>query len=317
MPESRMKDQWSKDLNRLRGPGLRRAQLRRPSASLAVLLDALPKGSTIVDLGCGDSGDSVIARERGFRAYGMDLFRPKRKRPSFIQGDAAALPLMSESVDGVISHAMVALLSPVDRWAMYREVARVLKPQGLLAVAFYPLTNGHPVTTAMESIRIYESGLHRKRAGLYVKCSDAECAEHLDPDSWQAILRGILQIDNSPDFVETASAFVAWVVSGGSIKEASEFAGISKDKIQKVIKGATDCGIFNPNEGSLSLPWLDYYIKDDTSSGNVSLVLDVLAIRGEVERINGDDGLKYGAKQQAAKAEPKGGLSLVKTTQAA
>lgn len=310
--------QFAKHLDRLRGPGARRAQKRQPSTSLAALMNSLPKGSVIVDVGCGESGDSVIARERGFVGYGLDLYRPKRKRSGFVQADAAALPLRAGTVDGVVSHAMVALLSPVDRWAMYREVARVLKPDGLFAYAAYPLADGHPVRDAIESDRMYDCGLHRKRTGLYVKCSDVECAEHPDPDSYEAIVYGLQLIDPSPDFMDTASKLVAWVARGGSVSEAATFAGVSKQKILEVVKGAEDCGIFNRAEASLSLPWMDHYVKDEVPEGNIALVLDVLAIRGEIERINDGDGLRYRAKQKDAQAaEPTGNVRPFKTTRAA
>jgi SAM-dependent methyltransferase len=259
----------------------------------------MPQGGVLVDVGCGESDDAALARERGFVAFGVDVIPPRRERgrASFVQADAAELPFADGSVDGVLSHAMVALLSPADRWAMFHEVARVLKPNGFFSFALYPLSDGHPIQAAVEASRVYESGLHRKRMGLYAKCSNSKCTEHPHPDSFDAVLRGLRMIDSSPDFVDTASLFVAWVMRGGSPSEAAKFAGVSQDAVFTMIKGAQDCGIFDANEGTLSLPWLDHYIKDENSEGNISLVLDVLAIRGEISRTNDAEGLRYCAKE--------------------
>lgn len=309
---------WARHLERLRGPGARRARLGKPSASLAALTRRLPKGSTVIDVGCGESGDQSVGRERGYRVFGLDLFPPSRKRRNFIQANAIDLPFRADSFDGAVCHAMVALLSPDERWQMFREIARVLKPRGLLAVAVYPLADGFNVPKAIEDQRIFDSGLHRAGSGVYMKCAIPDCEEHPDPDSWEAIMRGVKLIDNNPRFIETASKLIAWVVKGGSPSEAAEFARVDEAEIRKVIDGAEACGIFDRGEGSLHLPWLTAYTEDRIVEGNISLVLDVLAIRGEIERINDGEGLRYRAKQKDAQtAETADNVRPFKTTRAA
>lgn len=168
---------WSQHLHRMRGPGARRKQRGHPSSSLAPLLDRLPKGSTIIDLGCGESGDRNVARKKGFIAYGLDLYRPKYS-DHFIQADAMNLPFANNSIDGLVSHAMASLIAPFDRWRLYDEAVRVVRPKGLFSITPYSLADGFDIRMAIEDGRIYSAGFHKIRTGLYAKCSDIDCKEH-------------------------------------------------------------------------------------------------------------------------------------------
>jgi SAM-dependent methyltransferase len=158
---------WADNLERLRMTGKRRGLDGNPSRSLLPLLDELPDDALIVDVGCGDSGDRTIAEQLGLIAFGVDLFPPfgKHLHEKFVRADGLAMPFATASIDGVVLHAVVSLVKPAKRPILYTEIARVLKPSGLLSLALYDLSDGWPVTVSAEDGRIISAGFHRKKSG--------------------------------------------------------------------------------------------------------------------------------------------------------
>jgi SAM-dependent methyltransferase len=92
-----------------------------------------------LDLGCGGGQASLRLAARGYRVVGVD-FAPsaielaRRNAPAlaFIVGDCLALELPAARFDlAVDNHALHCLIG-ADRARFLREVARVLRPGGLL-----------------------------------------------------------------------------------------------------------------------------------------------------------------------------------------
>lgn len=161
---------WAINLKRLRSVGARRS---KPSAAYATLKGKLSRGDVLLDIGCGDSNDRIIAAKRGIVAYGVDIYAPlNRSLNALVSADARRLPFGSATVDAAISQAMVSLIPPDERYDFYLEVARVLKPQGWFSIIFYTLVDGWKVTPEFERQRIAATNSFTQvRSGLYQRRS--------------------------------------------------------------------------------------------------------------------------------------------------
>jgi SAM-dependent methyltransferase len=108
----------------------------------------LHEGERVLDLGSGGGIDVLLSARRvgpTGRAFGLDmtdemLALARRNAAEagatnveFLKGEIEAIPLPAESVDVVISNCVINLAA--DKPAVFREIARVLRPGGRMGVS--------------------------------------------------------------------------------------------------------------------------------------------------------------------------------------
>jgi ubiquinone/menaquinone biosynthesis C-methylase UbiE len=119
------------------------------------------RGRRVLEVGCGTGNISLELARRGARVVGLDLSgpmlalaAPKARQEalplSLIRGAAGSLPFAEAGFDGVIS--ILALDFIPDRAGAVREMARVLRPGGFLALA---LLNRYSLWTAKRMLRAW------------------------------------------------------------------------------------------------------------------------------------------------------------------
>lgn len=126
---------------------LKKHDERSFASYLSLIENIVPRGSLILDCGCGIGFSSCLLTERGFRVIGMDIselfIAEARKeyaeidqdRLCFCVGDASKMPFGDKSFDAVCSFDLLEHVTDVE--AVLSETARVTKTGGL-CVVFMP-----------------------------------------------------------------------------------------------------------------------------------------------------------------------------------
>lgn len=112
---------------------------------IQLLVEQLPRGASILELGCG-SGDPVTRElAKRFAVVGVDISerlleiaRQNVPEATFLQADMAALDLPPGSFDAVAAFYSIPHLPREEQGALLRKIAGWLKPRGLLVASFGP-----------------------------------------------------------------------------------------------------------------------------------------------------------------------------------
>jgi SAM-dependent methyltransferase len=195
---------------------------------------ALRSGETVLDLGSGAGFDVFLAaREVGDagRVIGIDmtpemLDRARRnaavggyRNVEFREGRIEALPVKEESIDLVISNCVINLVP--DKAAVYREVARVLRPGGRVVVSDVVLDAPLPEAVAASV------------AALTGCVAGAAMREDYLRTVAEAGLRDIEVVDDKP-FGEMALTMVP-----DSLLRTMESAGVDVPAVARTVRSIT------------------------------------------------------------------------------
>lgn len=120
------------------------------------VFNKLPKGAAVLDVGCGAGADVITALEKGFDSYGIDPSETMRNlaletitdSKRIGEGDYEHIPFSDGTFDLVFGRYSFHYLRELD--AAYKELARVLKPGGVLV-----LIVSHPT---YDDFKVLESG---------------------------------------------------------------------------------------------------------------------------------------------------------------
>jgi SAM-dependent methyltransferase len=120
--------------------------ISHPSQELVAVVAALGMvGAVALDVGCGAGTEVVFLAQAGFRAIGVDVApaalaiaaqraRAAKVEVELLEGSALSLPLEGDSVDFVNDRGLLHHIPEGERSRYAREVARVLKPGGVLVL---------------------------------------------------------------------------------------------------------------------------------------------------------------------------------------
>jgi ubiquinone/menaquinone biosynthesis C-methylase UbiE len=109
---------------------------------IALLLERLPEGATVLELGCGNGIPVARALAERFAVTGVDLSarhvemaRSNVPYATFLQGDMTALDFAPESFDAVTAFYSIIHVPREEHPGLLRDIARWLRPSGLLIAA--------------------------------------------------------------------------------------------------------------------------------------------------------------------------------------
>jgi ubiquinone/menaquinone biosynthesis C-methylase UbiE len=196
-------------------------------------LDLQP-GETVLDLGSGGGLDAFMAaRDVGPEGHviGVDMTpemltraRAAAERGGFTnvefrEGRLEALPVEDGSVDAVTSNCVINLVP--DKPAVFREVARVLKPGGRLVISDIALAGALPPSVADD---LY----------AYVGCVSGAALREEYFEQLRAAGLGEIEVLRDIDFLETVAA-----TASTEVEELLARTGVTLAEIRGTVRSIT------------------------------------------------------------------------------
>lgn len=194
----------------------------------------LAPGETVLDLGSGGGIDAFLAARRvgpAGRVIGVDMTPEMIERAraaaersgfpqvEFRQGRLEALPVEDASIDAATSNCVINLVP--DKGAVFREVARVLKPGGRMVVSDILLER--PLPAAIE-----------RDVLAYVGCvAGAETRERYFGQVTAAGL-GEIEVLRDVDFLDSLLA-----AAPEEVEELSRRTGVPVESVRGVVRSVT------------------------------------------------------------------------------
>jgi len=126
-----------------------------PAAAIDAILANLPTPATIADLGAGTGISSRLLADRGHHVLAVEPNAAMRDaaaphpRITPVNATAEATWLPDASVDAVVSAQAFHWFRPIDA---AREIARILRPRGRVALMWNVRNDGDPVTAAYSRV---------------------------------------------------------------------------------------------------------------------------------------------------------------------
>ena len=124
-----------------------RGRLWRPGSQPSPLAGALPDGTLVLDLGCGDGKHAAALAAASYGAVGLDRSRHaldlalKHVAAAWLQGDVRRLPIRDAAFAAVAARYVWGALDEGDRAIACKEAWRVLGPGGTLHVEEFASTD--------------------------------------------------------------------------------------------------------------------------------------------------------------------------------
>src|SRR3972149_5130329 len=117
---------------------------REPWPEVVEFLRALPQGSRVLDLGCGNGRHLRAAAGADLHGIGLDrsaaLLEYARGSGALVRGEITRIPVKDDSVDAVLAVAVVHHLSGQPaRLTAWREGARGVRKEGVLFASAWAL----------------------------------------------------------------------------------------------------------------------------------------------------------------------------------
>ncbi|OJZ81724.1 hypothetical protein ASPFODRAFT_65117 [Aspergillus luchuensis CBS 106.47] len=101
----------------------------------------MKEGETVLDLGSGSGIDVLLAARkvgRNGQAIGIDMTKNIQKaglsNAKIIEANVNCIPLPDSSIDCIINNCVINLVPATDKEAVFKEIDRLLKPGGRVAI---------------------------------------------------------------------------------------------------------------------------------------------------------------------------------------